>query len=79
MIKKVTGIVHGKTIEFAEELGVADGEQVEVTISQKKVNSKWGEGIMRSAGAMAGDSEFEEVFKQIELERKSAKYRETVE
>jgi len=79
MIKKVNGIVHGKTIEFTEELGVADGEQVEVTISQKTVNSKWGEGIMRSAGVMAGDSEFEDVFRQIELERRSAKHRESGE
>ena len=79
MIKKVTGIVHGKTIELSEELGLADGEQVEVTISESKADSNWGEGIRRSAGIMAGDKEFEDVFHQIQLERKSAVYRELKE
>lgn len=73
MIKKVTGIVHGKTIEFSEELGVADGEQVEVTITQTKVNPNWGEGILRSAGALADDwtEEDDKILEQIYQSRHS--------
>jgi len=32
MIKKVSGTIHGNTIEITEDLGLPEGKQVEVTI-----------------------------------------------
>ncbi len=32
MIRRLSGVVHGKTIELREDPGIADGEHVEVTI-----------------------------------------------
>jgi hypothetical protein len=32
MLKTVRGIVHGKTIELDEDLGVAEGQEVEVQV-----------------------------------------------
>ena len=40
MAKTVRGTVHGKTIELGEDLGVADGEQVEVEIRTKAATTK---------------------------------------
>jgi hypothetical protein len=35
MTKTVHGIAHGRTIELAEDLGVADGQEVEVQVRMK--------------------------------------------
>jgi len=43
----------GKTIELAEELGVADREQVEVSVRVASTKQSWGEGLRRCAGARA--------------------------
>ena len=32
MSRIIRGVVHGRTIELAEDLGVADGQQVEVVV-----------------------------------------------
>ncbi|HVA46511.1 MAG TPA: hypothetical protein VNH11_09065 [Pirellulales bacterium] len=53
MIKPLHGIVRGKTIELTDELGVADGQEVVVQVKVVAPTKKWGEGILRSAGAMA--------------------------
>ena len=54
MNKTIHGIVHGKTIELDEELGVADGQEVEVSVKIVQAKGKWGEGILRSAGGWSG-------------------------
>ena len=50
MTKIVHGTVHGKTIELDEDLGVAEGQAVEVQVKLVEPTNKWGEGIRRSAG-----------------------------
>ena len=42
MNKTIHGIVHGKTIELDEELGVADGQEVEVSIKIVQAKGKLG-------------------------------------
>lgn len=69
------GRIHGRTIELDIELGVPDGQQVEVVVHPIEPYSGWGEGIRRSAGAAAGVDDFDEVFAQIERERKAATFR----
>jgi hypothetical protein len=56
--------------------GVADGEKVEVTVRVLKPQRKWGEGIMRSAGACADVEGFDEAFEEVQRERKAAKFRD---
>ncbi len=46
----VSGIIHGKTIELQEDLGLPDGEAVKVIVRRSLPP---GEGIRRSAGAWA--------------------------
>ena len=70
------GVVHGTTIELSENPGVADGQKVEVTVRVVNPQRKWGEGIMRSAGAAAGIPGVDEAFEEIQRERKAAKYRD---
>ena len=56
MIRRVHGIVHGKTIEIEEELGLPDGDKVSIVIeiSQSSLD-KWGEGLKRCAGALVDE------------------------
>lgn len=50
----LTGVVHGKTIELAEESGLPDGQSVSVIVSPLLPP---GEGIRRSAGSWSDDGE----------------------
>ena len=53
MTKTIHGKVRGRTIELDEDLGVADGQEVEVQVKLVQRARKWGEGILRSAGVAA--------------------------
>ena len=56
MIRRVHGIVHGKTIEIEEELGLSDSDKVSIVIEgPQSSQDKWGEGLRRCAGALADD------------------------
>ncbi|MBN2291330.1 MAG: hypothetical protein JXM70_02830 [Pirellulales bacterium] len=70
MGKKFTGIVRGSIIELDESPGLADGERVKIELETES-HLQWGEGIKRSAGALAEDVEFGKAMEQIQLERKS--------
>ena len=50
MTKTIHGKIHGKTIELDEDLGVAEGQEVEVQVRIVQPARKWGEGILRTAG-----------------------------
>jgi hypothetical protein len=77
MTKTIHGKVQGRTIELDEDLGVPDGEEVEVTVTLSRTKPPWGDGIKRSAGAGASIAEFDAVFEQIERDRKAAVFRES--
>ena len=76
MTVTIHGKVYGKTIELDEDLGILDGQEVEVTVRPVEPRRPWGEGIKRSAGVAADDPEFDEVFEQIARDRKAATFRE---
>jgi hypothetical protein len=40
MIKKTRGTIHGNTIEVTDDLGLPEGEQVEVTIERVTADTK---------------------------------------
>jgi hypothetical protein len=70
MTKTVHGKVHGKTIELDEDLGVADGQEVEVQVTIVPPKKPWGEGIRRSAGGWAAYPEMDDIMEKIHQERK---------
>ncbi len=53
MDKVVHGVIHGKTIELTEPVGIADGQEVEVVLRCSMSSRPWGEGIRNSAGGWA--------------------------
>lgn len=70
MIRIVHGVVHGKTIELDEDLGVAEGQKVEVQVNLVPPPRKWGDGILRTAGALADDPEWDAIMEEIHQARK---------
>lgn len=69
------GRIRGKMIEIDNDLGVPDGQEVEVVVRPMESCMSWGDGIRRSAGAAADVDDFDEVYAQIERERKAARFR----
>jgi hypothetical protein len=82
MSKIMHGIVHGKTIELDQEVGIPDGQKVEIAIEiipTSAGNEPWGEGLRRCTGALAGIPGLDEDMEQILAERKTARFREVPE
>jgi hypothetical protein len=69
MTRTVHGVIHGRAIELDTDLGIADGQRVEVQVTPAPSESPWGEGILRSAGVAADVPGFDEAFEQIQGER----------
>lgn len=71
MTKTLHGKVHGKMIELDEDLGVADGQEVEVHVRVLfKTLRKPGEGFLRTEGALADDTEWDAIMEEIHQGRK---------
>jgi hypothetical protein len=65
------GRVHGKTIELDEDLGVADGQEVEVQVKLiPKIARTPGEGFLRTEGALADDPHWDAIMEEIYRERR---------
>jgi hypothetical protein len=69
-MKVIHGKVHGKTIELDGDLGVAEGQDVEVHVKILSPSKKWGEGIIRSAGGWAAHPEMDSIMEEIQRNRK---------
>ena len=71
MTKTVHGVVHGKTIELDEDLGVAEGQEVEVQVKMIPMSAqRTGEGFLRTEGALADDEEWDAIMEEIFQARK---------
>lgn len=81
MTKTIHGRIHGKTIELDVDLGIADGEEVEVIVKPKKPKRPWGDGIKRSAGALADSwtEEDDRILSEIQEDRRQATHRKIPE
>ena len=81
MTKSIHGRIRGKTIELDEDLGIGDGEEVEVIVKAIKLKRPWGEGIKRSAGALADSwtADDDLILKEIQEDRKRVTHREIPE
>ena len=71
MTKTIHGKVHGKTIELDEDLGVADGQEVEVQVKviANTVRTP-GDGFLLTEGALADDTEWDAIMEEIYQARK---------
>jgi hypothetical protein len=65
MTKTFNGKIHGKTIELDEDLGVADGQEVQIQVTIVPPARKWGEGILRSAGGWVDYPEMDAIMEKI--------------
>ena len=70
MTKVLHGKVHGKTIELTEDVGVPEGQEVEVQVKIVEPARKWGDGILRTAGALADDPYWDGIMEEIHQARK---------
>ena len=77
MVKIAHGKVHGKTIEIDEDLGVPDGQEVELQVKVVPVPRR-GDGLRRCAGALTSEwtSEDDRIPEEIHRERKQETRRE---
>jgi len=70
MTKIIHGKVRGRTIELSEDLGLAEGQDVEVEVKILPPARKWGEGIRRTAGALVDDPHWDAIMEEIHQQRK---------
>jgi hypothetical protein len=70
MTRTVHGTVHGRMIELDEDLGVVEGQHVEVQLTIVESAKKWGEGIRNTAGALADDPDWDGIMEEIYQARK---------
>jgi len=79
MVKVIRGKVYGKMIELDEDLGLAEGQEVEVQVKVLSTAGEWGEGLRRSAGALADDPYWDAIMEEIYQARKRDTRREIPE
>jgi hypothetical protein len=77
MTKTLRGTVHGNTIQFAGDIGIAEGQEVEVQVKViTKSSPMTGDGFLRTEGALADDDEWdaimEEIYRARKVERRSS-------
>jgi hypothetical protein len=71
MTKTLHGKVHGRIIELDQDLGMADGQEVEVDVRLiPKMARQPGEGLLRTEGALVDDTEWDAIMEEIYQARK---------
>jgi hypothetical protein len=70
--KVILGKVHGRTIELSEDLGLTEGQEVEVSVRTVPASPtrKPGEGFLRTEGALVDDPHWDAIMDEIYQERK---------
>jgi hypothetical protein len=78
MTKTLHGKVHGKTIQLDEDLGVAEGQEVEITVRTVASTkaTRTGEGLLLTEGALADDPYWDDIMEEVHKERKNDSRRE---
>jgi hypothetical protein len=74
MTRTIHGVVRGKIIAVEEDLGLAEGQAVELTIRAVPpplmADRQPGEGFLRTEGALADDTEWDGIMEEIYRGRK---------
>ena len=70
--KVIRGVIHGRTIELLGDVGLRDGEEVEVVVCrvQSPTSGLPGEGFLRTEGALANDTEWDAIMDEVHRSRK---------
>ncbi len=78
MTKAVHGVIHGKVIQLTEELGLAEGQEVQVFVKAIPPTTQWGDGLRRCAGALADEwtEADDQILEELHQERKRDSRRE---
>ncbi len=79
MNKIIEGVVHGRTIELMDDPGVGEGQRVQVVLSASSYEGTWGEGIRRTAGALADDQNWDTIMAEVHEGRKRERRSQTEE
>ncbi len=77
--KLARGVIHGRTIELDRDIGLEEGEEVEVRVSIVSKVKTWGQGILRSAGGWVDHPEMDAVMEQIHRDRRRERRPQGVE
>jgi hypothetical protein len=72
------GKVHGKLIELDQDPGLAEGQEVEITVRpvDSGTSPRSGEGLLRTEGVLADDHEWGGIIEEIYRDRKRDHRRE---
>jgi hypothetical protein len=72
MTKVIQGKIQGKTIILTEDLGLPEGQEVEVSVRTVAPSQtrRPGEGFMRTEGALADDPHWDAIMAEIHRSRK---------
>ena len=70
MTKTMQGTAHGRIIELDHDLGVAEGQKVEIQVTVIPRPRTSGEGLLRTEGALACDEEWDSIMAEIHQARK---------
>jgi hypothetical protein len=81
MMKTLHGKVRGKTIELDDDLGVVDGQEVEITVRivSSTQATRFGESLLLTEGALADDPYWDGIMEEVHQERKNDSRRELPE
>jgi hypothetical protein len=81
MTKVLHGTIRGRTIELTEDAGLAEGQEVEVSVRTlaEAGPQNPGEGLLRTEGALADDPFWDAIMADIYRERKADTRREILE
>ena len=81
MNRILRGVIHGNAIELKESPMIADGQEVQVIVKILKASRPWGEGLKRSAGALAHENpeKDDKILEEIYQDRKKKSHREIPE
>jgi hypothetical protein len=81
MTKVIHGKVHGRTIELSEDPGLAEGQEVEVSVRTVPNGQarKPGDGLLRTEGALSDDPHWDAIMEEIYQERKNDSRKEIPE
>ena len=67
----IRGVVHGKIIELDEELGLPEGQTVQIIVKVVPASHKPGEGLQKAFGGWSDEAE--ELDEYLEWNRKQRK------
>ena len=80
-VKPCLGVIRGKTIELVEDLGLVEGQEIEVVVRVRTPETEWGHGIRNSAGGMIPywTVDDDQILEEIERDRRQPRTRELPE